>query len=73
MITSSLYAVQLARIIEVGYSLFCCNVLQIPLMLVKVYAVVVNEDKVCKVLPKMSTTGDEVITLDPVERGISLQ
>ena len=33
---------------------------------------VVSEDKVCKVLPKMSTTGDEVITLDPIERGIRL-
>lgn len=35
----------------------------------KVHAVIISEDKVCKVLPKMSTTGDETVTLDPVERG----
>lgn len=36
---------------------------------VKVHAVIVSEDKICKVVPKMSPTGDEVITLDSVERG----
>lgn len=36
----------------------------------KVHAVIVSEDRVCKVLPKMSTTGDETVTLDSVERGM---
>ena len=35
----------------------------------KVHAVILSEDKVCKVVPKMSTTGDETITVDLVERG----
>ena len=36
----------------------------------KVHAVIVSEDKVNKVVPKMSTTGDEAITVDSVERGL---
>ena len=36
----------------------------------KVHAVIVSEDKVCNVVPKMSVTGDEAVTLDSVERGM---
>ena len=38
-------------------------------VIVKVYTVVISEDKVCKALPKISTAGEEAITLDPVDRG----
>ena len=45
-----------------GYSNIAC-------VFDKVHAVITSEDKVCKVVPKMSTTGDETITIDSVERG----
>ena len=51
--------------------LACCHGYNdVTCLIVKVHAVVISEDKVCKGLPKISTTGEEAIILDPVDRGI---
>lgn len=54
---------------EAKVSCCCHGYSDVTCLIVKVHAVVISEDKVCKAVPKISTTGEEAIVLDPVERG----